>query len=92
MNVSQNMQSEKKAKRGRPIGSTVFDRDSFLNHAVEVYARFICDGFKRPTQYDVGEKLGIVRHTIMRYLKREGMTWNQIHDLAMRANCEKECA
>jgi uncharacterized protein YqfB (UPF0267 family) len=75
---------KKVAKRGRPSGSTIFNRQSFLEHAIEAYRKTMNRREKHPSQYDVAEELLIARATLNRYLNTFGVSWSDIKQLATR--------
>jgi predicted DNA-binding protein (UPF0251 family) len=81
---------EGKARKGRPVGSTIFDRASFERHSVEFYAGQLRRGIQRIRQDDVALKLGISRHTFMGYLRRYEISWSQIQELARSASSQEE--
>jgi hypothetical protein len=71
-------------RRGRPVGSVIFDRDSFLQHSIEVYRNLLHKDAEHPSQDDVALGLGIVRASLARYLNRYGITWEQIREEALK--------
>jgi hypothetical protein len=75
---------------GRPAGSVIFDRDSFMKSAPEVYAKILSRDAEHPCQNVVARRLGIGRATLNRYLVSYGTSWGEIRQLAMRKWLEYE--
>lgn len=69
---------------GRPVGSTLFNRESFLQHAIEAYRKIMSRHEKHPAQYDVAAELLIARATLNRYLVSYSISWGDIRQLAMQ--------
>jgi hypothetical protein len=69
--------------RGRPRGAVLTQR-SFVQFAVEAYKKRFNDGYKQPSQEAVAVELQISRMTLIRNLKRYGITWGDIRKKALR--------
>ena len=63
---------------GRPLGSTIYEKDKFIKKAKTAYLAFLKRG-KNPSQKDIAGKLGISRSTFHRYLLKY-TSWNEIRD------------
>ena len=68
--------SKKKTKMGRPIGSTKFEKDDFIEIAIDAYKHAL-KYYKHPTQKEVASELRISRATFCRYLNKY-ISWNDI--------------
>jgi hypothetical protein len=76
--------SKENSRLGRPVGSTIFTSDSFLEHAIKAYRkRASKKNDNRPTQDEVAQSLGIGRATFNRYFNSFGISWAQIRRDAM---------
>jgi predicted DNA-binding protein (UPF0251 family) len=64
------------AATGRPLGSTIYEKDEFIKKAKAAYKGFLKRN-KNPSQKDVAEKLGISRATFCRYLVKY-TSWTDI--------------
>ena len=82
--AAQQNSPQRVAKRGRPPGSTIFSRESFLEHAIEAYRKSLNKWEKHPSQHYVAAELLIARATFNRYLNTFGISWGEIRQLAMR--------
>jgi hypothetical protein len=51
---------------GRPLGSTIYEKDKFIKKAKTAYKAFLKRG-KNPSQEAIAGKLGISRSTFHRY-------------------------
>lgn len=78
------------ARRGRPVGSTVHDRESFLKQSVAAYAQHFNRDFTRPRQVEIAVEIGVSRHTFLRYLRRYGILWADIQNMGLQAAGDKE--
>jgi hypothetical protein len=76
------------SRPGRPVGSTIFDRDSLLKFAPEVYRKALDHEAGHPSQYTVASALGIGRATLNRYLVSYGISWGEIRQLALQKSLE----
>ena len=61
---------------GRPLGSTIYEKDEFIKKAKATYKGFL-KRRKRPNQEDIARKLGISRATFCRYLVKYS-SWSDI--------------
>lgn len=61
---------------GRPLGSTIYEKDEFIKKAKAAYKRFLKRS-KHPSQKEIAGKLGISRATFCRYLVKY-TSWNDI--------------
>lgn len=89
MNMREQGLQKEKPKVGRPKGSTYLDRDLFLQRATAIYRELMSEN-KRPTQWDVAERIHVSRPTFNRYLKTYGVTWMQIRKGPMQEVWETE--
>jgi DNA-binding MurR/RpiR family transcriptional regulator len=65
---------------GRPIGSTIYEKDEFIKKAKAAYKGFLKRS-KHPSQKDIAGKLGISRATFCRYLVKY-TSWSEIRNRA----------
>ena len=65
---------------GRPLGSTIYEKDEFIKKAKAAYKAFLKRG-KHPSQEKIAGKLGISRATFCRYLVKY-TSWTDIHNEA----------
>lgn len=72
--------TNKPSETGRPIGSTIYEKDEFIKKAKAAYKGFLKRS-KKPSQKDVAGKLGISRATFCRYLAKY-TSWTDIRDSA----------
>ena len=59
----------KPSDTGRPLGSTIYEKDEFIKKAKAAYKGFLKRG-KNPSPKDIAGKLGISRATFYRYLAK----------------------
>ena len=70
--------TNKPADTGRPIGSTIYEKDEFIKKAKAAYKGFLKRS-KNPSQEDIAGKLGISRATFCRYLVKY-TSWTDIRN------------
>ena len=63
---------------GRPLGSTLYEKDQFIKKAKTAYKGFLKRG-KHPSQEGIAAKLGISRATFCRYLVKYS-SWTDIRN------------
>lgn len=63
---------------GRPLDSTIYEKDEFIKKAKAAYKGFLKRG-KKPTREDIAGKLGISRATLYRYLAKY-TSWSEIRN------------
>ena len=68
--------STKPSGTGRPLGSTIYEKDEFIKKAKTAYKAFLKRN-KNPSQTDIAAKLGISRSTFYRYLTKY-TSWTDI--------------
>jgi len=68
--------SKKKTKTGRPVGSTIFTKDDFIDRAQSAYEDALRNN-RHLSQEDVATILSISRATFCRYLKKYS-SWEEI--------------
>jgi hypothetical protein len=89
-NNTESKNSNVAGRKGRPVGSVIFDRDSFWEYSIKMYVKHWCDTGAHPSQDDVACRLGIVRSTMSRYLKNYEISWRQIRREAVKVDCEQD--
>ena len=70
--------TNKPSGTGRPLGSTIYEKDEFIKKAKAAYKGFLKRS-KRPSQEDIAGKLGISRATFCRYLVKY-TSWSNIYN------------
>ena len=70
----------KPSETGRPLGSTIYEKDEFIKKAKAAYKGFLKRG-KNPNQEAIAVKLGISRATFYRYLAKY-TSWSDIRNAA----------
>ena len=70
--------TNKPSGTGRPLGSTIYEKDEFIKKAKTAYKGFFKRS-KRPNQEDIARKLGISRATFCRYLVKY-TSWTDIRN------------
>ena len=69
-------ETTKPSGTGRPLGSTIYEKDEFIKKAKTAYKAFLKRN-KNPSQTDIAAKLGISRATFYRYLAKY-TSWTDI--------------
>ncbi len=68
----------KPSQTGRPLGSTIYEKDEFIKKAKAAYKGFLKRN-KNPSIKDIAGKLGISRATFYRYLAKY-TSWSDIRN------------